>query len=652
MKKFTFFIAALLCSAFIYAQKPEVTSIGIAGRAVKGFNEFNSLEMFTKVAEGEFIWIGYMYHHQFPETTDKSMGFKLLVNSTNTNNTWANDGVYSMRAKTADEEVSHGGTYEVDYSIQKESQDYKWRLIANGDGYYKITINASDVNNVTMKVDHADQSFADLISLSVDGAQLNPAFSPEVISYTCTLLKGTQSVKPTATAFSVNTISGDGTVDVSSGSGVSEVVVTSIDGNTTKKYTITYTVSEEGEEDCTHLIVNNNFDYVAEGVAFGDTDNYPLFSDGESSNTNGTWRPLLSNKTKIDNHLEFYGWQLSDWEFLFKKEDGSFINADETAPNQSIGINSGTSTTVGSSAWIAGNLQCIMPENFEFFQTIAKDKLTAGTYKVSCLMGIYSSHMTSQRLFANNNVQFYGKEADYEENKTEDEIYNYAGYIPTDNADIHKEMTVYITLTGEEDLKIGIRSGNKTGAGETGAGKGNMRGWFKMDNFRLLKLDAADVTNANVTNITLSAGTLNFVAATTTYDVELPVGTTSVTPAVTTELPGLKIQGAEAVDVSEGSGVSTITVYAPDGTTTQVYTINYTVEEEGEGLDEISAEVAYFVNDGKLTLLGVDTYVVYDIKGLKIAEVKANDSNTSVALNQGLYIVKAQNAKAFKVVVK
>jgi hypothetical protein len=64
---------------------------------------------------------------------------------------------------------------------------------------------------------------------------------------------------------------------------------------------------------------------------------------------------------------------------------------------------------------------------------------------------------------------------------------------------------------------------------------------------------------------------------TTTYAATLPYGTKTVRPIAVASADGQTITGAVAVDVSSGSGVSTIVVKSIDGTATKTYTVNYKV---------------------------------------------------------------------------
>ncbi len=245
------------------------------------------------------------------------------------------------------------------------------------------------------------------------------------------------------------------------------------------------------EVDYTSHIVNANLDSVALEIAWNASanPNYPKHPNGTSANSDGTFRPILKNYTTVNNHLEFYGWRLSDWTWLFKDGSGNpIVDGGKTTDQlMGIGLLSGTNGMVT----ITGAKACVMPENFEFYQII--NGLPAGEYKVSCGLGVQGSdanyqYHTSQRLFANNNVQFYGKESDYPQNKTAGENYTYAGYTYSSNGSPVYAMTVYVTIAENEPLKIGIRSGALNGNGVKNTYGSLMQGFFKVDNFTLIKI--------------------------------------------------------------------------------------------------------------------------------------------------------------------
>ena len=59
------------------------------------------------------------------------------------------------------------------------------------------------------------------------------------------------------------------------------------------------------------------------------------------------------------------------------------------------------------------------PLDFQLYQTIPASKLTPGNYRVRCLLWCQTGAFGTCRLFANNNVQYFGKESDYNLNLTE-----------------------------------------------------------------------------------------------------------------------------------------------------------------------------------------------------------------------------------------
>jgi hypothetical protein len=94
--------------------------------------------------------------------------------------------------------------------------------------------------------EYLSASDANLASLTVDAGVMGPGFNPSVTTYYVTVPEGTTSVEVTATAANSSaTVTGDGTIDVTSGSANVAVVVTSADETATKTYTIV--ISTPGE---------------------------------------------------------------------------------------------------------------------------------------------------------------------------------------------------------------------------------------------------------------------------------------------------------------------------------------------------------------------------------------------------------------------
>lgn len=213
--------------------------------------------------------------------------------------------------------------------------------------------------------------------------------------------------------------------------------------------------------------------------------------------------------------------------------------------------------------------------------------LSAGYYQITALATVSQNRLTNQRLFANNSSQLYGELTntnysasnlailanDFGENSV-----SFAGYATSsvENGPFRKLKVV--TQITDGTLKIGFRvSGRNTTKGFvfTSVSSKSDEGFFKFDHFTLT--DVSNVTTLD--GITLSLGSLDtiFDPAKTNYTATLPAGVSSVKPSPILSVEGQKVTGDEAVDVSSGTGVSTIVVTSPDGNSSKTYTITYTL---------------------------------------------------------------------------
>ena len=90
----------------------------------------------------------------------------------------------------------------------------------------------------------------------------------------------------------------------------------------------------------------------------------------------------------------------------------------------SYGINNDCQNRHGDNVcWFRGTP---MPEEFKLYQRV--EGLPAGTYRVECRLWAEKDLLGSVRLFANDNVQYFGKASDYVANRTEGETATFAGY--------------------------------------------------------------------------------------------------------------------------------------------------------------------------------------------------------------------------------
>jgi len=69
------------------------------------------------------------------------------------------------------------------------------------------------------------------------------------------------------------------------------------------------------------------------------------------------------------------------------------------------------------------------------------------------------------------------------------------------------------------------------------------------------------------------------------------------------------------------------------------------------GFANVNNSFKAYTVDKKLTVIGVDSYVVYNVQGMKVADVKSNMANSTVTLTSGIYFVKSADAVQ-KVMVK
>lgn len=167
-------------------------------------------------------------------------------------------------------------------------------------------------------------------------------------------------------------------------------------------------------------------------------------------------------------------------------------------PGNSYGVNNDALNRHGNNVCWFNQQNAPMPDDFELSQTVAG--LSAGRYQVRCRLWLQSGELGRCRLFANDDVQYYGRPEDYMLNRTPGENDTFAGYGGGVNGQIiMQEMVVYTDIEEGEALKLGIRSGNMEGNGTTTTGF-DPSGWFKADNFRIKKVSGKDGSGTGAVN--------------------------------------------------------------------------------------------------------------------------------------------------------
>ncbi|MCF6365197.1 MAG: T9SS type A sorting domain-containing protein [Bacteroidales bacterium] len=171
------------------------------------------------------------------------------------------------------------------------------------------------------------------------------------------------------------------------------------------------------------------------------------------------------------------------------------------------------------------------------------------------------------------------------------------------------------------------------------------------DGYTFTARDLADfevilATDATLSDLTVDGTTVTgFSPSTLTYNVELAYGTTTVPTVVGT--PTDANANAVTTDASGLPGSSTVLVTAEDGSTTETYTVNFTVASTG--INELDSEILIYPNPStgvfNIKTDGILNIEISDITG-KVINSKTISGNSSIQINtQGVYFLKFSNDK-------
>ena len=162
----------------------------------------------------------------------------------------------------------------------------------------------------------------------------------------------------------------------------------------------------------------------------------------------------------------------------------------------SYGVNQDATNYHGNNVcWFNSNP---MPADFELSQTIPAEALEPGTYRIRCLLWVEEGKKTTCRLFANQYVQYYGYKSDYTNLLTKGEVNSYAGYAGgQSSAVVLREMQVYVPIAAGEGLTFGIKTSNRKNDGTSAT---DNAGWFKVDYFRIEKIETNKVRATAMSN--------------------------------------------------------------------------------------------------------------------------------------------------------
>lgn len=407
-----------------------------------------------------------------------------------------------------------------------------------------------------------------LTNIQASVGSLSPKFATATKNYELLVPAGTSSVDFAVTKFgSGATVVGDGTVAITSLPQTVNIAVTSQDGTTTTTYTVNivddscftplYASKTNLVADPTFVNGSSYFGWGSKGVST--TFKYCGLSSGYSSvGTAGCGGsldipvgPIAPNKTyrvkaKVYTtankfNLEFSGdWKLASNVFPTTKtgewEDMDFLVTTGAAAGTAgqIYFNSCANSAGGTDGYI---------DNLEVYEVDNDATLSALTTDLGALSPVFAGTQTAYEV-------------------------------------IVTPGTTQVTLTATANSSGATVAGAGVVTLVDGAGTANIVVTAESGLTKTYTINITAISSdATLSSIALSAGFLDltFDGSTTIYNAWLPEGTTSVTPTVTTTYGAATYSGADAVDVSSGSGTSTIVVTAENGTTTKTYTINYFV---------------------------------------------------------------------------
>ncbi len=149
---------------------------------------------------------------------------------------------------------------------------------------------------------------------------------------------------------------------------------------------------------------------------------------------------------------------------------------------------------------------------------------------------------------------------------------------------------------------------------------------------------------------------INLTATDLTSDIILSVNGTdagqfTVKPSIIVKpesgtLPATKISIAYLPD-DAGDHTATLTIHS-DGADDLAFIL--TGSANTTGIDKPDTRVIIYPEPGKLVVTGACSYVIYNIMGVPVAEIKCNSNHSVVTLKPGIYLVKVGN-NVHKVVV-
>ncbi len=496
--------------------------------------------------------------------------------------------------------------------------------------------------NLTVYVKSTD---ATLASISVDGTDLI-LFDAATYTYDIFLNQGTASIELGATSTDANAgISGTGTIDVSSGTGSTDLVVTAEDGTTMLTYTVNYAYVAEGvtttnvqSSDANGLVRINTEDYNTNTVgqqfdAWSVPDTYVLSPDVQKYLTYTsvpTDAPQLQYSVEFTQTGTHYVW--AHVYFLDDSGDSFWYGLDNTVAGNDDRV-APWPATYNSWVWYEGKNSINVTETgvktfsiFERETRVQIDKIfittnadfAPSTFLASGDLSNLTVDGTQVSGFASD-VITYDVELPI---GTTEAVLN--GISVNDLAQVSIKDNGVVSVDGTIDLT----SGSATATVEVTSEDATTTKTYTV-NLTVLKSTDATLSDLLIDGTTVTG----FASDVVTYDVEFPVGTTSAdVTAVTNSTSAVITSGTGTIDLTSGSATVEVLVTAEDGTTTVTYTLNLTV------LKSTDATLSDLLIDDTTVAGFVSSTMSYDVElpvGTTSVDVTAVTNSTSAVITSG-----------------
>lgn len=156
---------------------------------------------------------------------------------------------------------------------------------------------------------------------------------------------------------------------------------------------------------------------------------------------------------------------------------------------------------------------------------------------------------------------------------------------------------------------------------------------------KMISITPPPSSNANLASLGLSSGTLNFNKNTTSYNVKVDSGVTSINVSASTEDKGAKVSGIGTKNLNYGDNKINVVVTAEDGTK-KTYTMTVNREDNrssNNNLASIKLSTGTLSSSFNRSRTIYNVSVPFDVSSIKVDAV-AEDARAKVVISGGSYL--------------